>query len=215
VNRRDAKVDVIRVCRWLSQRALVAADDGSVSVRISAHRLLITPQGQNMERLQPDELALIDLKRRRPTNHRRPSRSLNLHLAVYACREDIRALILSQPPAATAFAVAGIPLVQPAIPEMVLNVGAVPMAPYGTPYTDLAIQTITPLVENHDAVLLKNRGLLVLGTDLSDAVDTLERTEKAASVLLGAKALGQIDLLSGSQVQELMELRTHLALRGR
>lgn len=215
MTRKDARVDIIRVCRWLSQHALVAADDGSVSARISAHRLLMTPQGQNMEWVQPDDLALIDLQRKRSTNRRRPSRSLNLHLAVYACRDDIRALILAQPPAATAFAVAGIPLVQPAIPEMVLTVGAVPIAPYGTPYTDLAIQTVTPLVENHDAVLLKNRGLLVLGTDLSDAVDTLERIEKAASVLSRAKALGQVDLLSGAQIQELMELRTHLALRGR
>lgn len=215
VKDQDIRTELIEVCRWLAQRAFVAADDGSVSAKVAPDQILITPRGRSLGRLTPDQLVQCHLGEEKFGGEAEPSPALRLHLAVYLQRKEIVAAIQAQPQAATAFSVAGIPLVQPVLPEMVLTLGSVPMVEYATPFTAEAAQAIGELILGHDALLLKNRGVLTVGLDLVDALQKLERVEQLASVLLAAKSLDHIDLLSGNQVNKLLALREGLNLRGR
>jgi L-fuculose-phosphate aldolase len=144
-----------------------------------------------------------------------PSPAFRLHLAVYRQRKEISAVIDAQPPAATAFAVAGIPLIQPVVPQTVLTLGSVAVTKYAPPYTEEAARAIDGLIQRHDALLLKNRGLLTIGTSLMGALQNMERVEHLASTLVAAKALDHIDILSGTQVKKLMALRKRMNLKGK
>ena len=206
--------DIIETCRWLAERAFVAADDGAVSARLSPDRLLITPRGASLDRLSPAELISTDLTGQNASGEGEPSPAVRLHLAVYTRRDDIQAVVHAQPPATTAFAIAGIPLVQPVLPETVLTLGTVPLARYATPFTATSARAVEELIGEHDAALLKNRGMLCAGVDLEDARQKLDRVEKLAEVLLKARSLDHIDLLSGKQVEDLMDLRNKLHLPG-
>jgi len=215
VKHRDVRTELIEVCRWLAQRAFVAADDGSVSAKAAPDQILITPRGKSLGRITPDQLIQCHLEEERLGGEVEPSPALRLHLAAYLQRTEITAVIQAQPPAATAFAVAGIPLVQPILPETVLTLGSVPMVSYATPFTAEAAQAIGQSILGHDALLLKNRGIVTVGLDLMDALQKLERVEQLASVLLAAKSLDHIDILSGNQVNKLLALRENLKLRGK
>ena len=208
------KREMIRICQWLAQRAFVAAEGGVVSTRVSRNQILITPRGRGLGWVSTEHLVLLDTEGQIVEGELEPSLSYRLHLTVYRQRREIAAAIQAQPPAATAFAVAGTPLVQPVLPQTVLTLGSVAVTKYAPPYTEEAARAIDDLIQRHDALLLKNRGLLAIGVSLMDALQNLERVEQLASTLLAAKALGHIDLLSGTQVKKLMALRERMNLKG-
>jgi len=211
----EIRAEMMKVCRWLSERTFVAADAGAVSARISPSQILITPRGQSLNWLVPEQLVPIDAIGHSAAEAIEPSPTLPLHLAVYRQRTDIQAVVLAQPPSATAFALSGIPLVHPALAETVLTLGSVPITGYATPYTEEAAASIGHAIQNHDALLLKHRGLLTVGLNLMDALQKLERVEQLATVLLAARSLDHIDLLPGAQVKKLMDLRARMKLGGK
>jgi L-fuculose-phosphate aldolase len=121
----------------------------------------------------------------------------------------------AHPPYATAFAVAGIPLDRNVLPEAVLTLGAVPLAPYGTPSTDEIPASIAPFVGESDVVLLSNHGALSFGPDLLAAYHRMETLEHTAFILYLSMGLGRVRTLPRAQVKKLMELREKLGIRGR
>jgi L-fuculose-phosphate aldolase len=211
----DIRDQMMAACRWLVRKSYMAGDDGALSCRDDQGHILITPRGRVLDWLKPEELVMVDGNGHPMEGGSSPPLSLELHLAVYRHRQDARAVLLAQPPTATAFAVASIPLVQPVIPEMVLTIGAVPLAPYTTPFSHQTAEAIGQLLNEHDALLLKNRGLLVLGSAVGEVLEKTERIENMARALLGAKSLGHVNILSAADIKELMALRRELNLPGR
>ena len=70
---------------------------------------------------------------------------------------------------ATSFAIAGIPLTQPIMPEAVIALGCVPIAEYGTPSTMEIPDNVEKYLPYYDAVLLESHGALTWSTDLTAA----------------------------------------------
>jgi len=116
---------------------------------------------------------------------------------------------------ATGFAVAGIPLAQCVLPEVVLTVGAVPVAEYGTPSTEEVPESIKKYIQDYDAFLLANHGALTVGPDVITAYHRMETIEHFAQITLVAMQLGRINVLSDEQVQKLMQVREKLGIKGR
>ena len=56
----------------------------------------------------------------------KPSSELRLHLAVYAKRADVKAVVHAHPPTAVAFTLAGASLEQCVMPEVLLYIGTIP-----------------------------------------------------------------------------------------
>ncbi|MEW5784738.1 MAG: class II aldolase/adducin family protein [Bacillota bacterium] len=140
---------------------------------------------------------------------------LKMHLDVYKHRPDVRAVLHAHPPTATAYAVAGIPLDRPILPEIVITLGAVPIAKYGTPSTDEIPLNVREHLEKHDAVLLENHGVLTLGTDVYDALYKMENIEHFARVWLIARQLGGERELPPGEVEKLLQVRQNLGISGR
>ncbi len=86
----------------------------------------------------------------------------------------IKAVCHAHPPHGTAFAVAGLAIDQPILSEVILTLGCVPLASYGTPSTDELTEAMQPLVKHHNALLMANHGAVAYGEDLWQAWDRLE-----------------------------------------
>ena len=69
-------------------------------------------------------------------------------------------MVHAHPSFATSFAIAGIPLKQPIMPEAVIALGEVPIAEYGTPSTDEIPDRLEKYLPYYDAVLLESHGAL-------------------------------------------------------
>ena len=89
-----------------------------------------------------------------------------MHLLIYRERPDVKAVCHAHPPHGTAFAVAGLAIDQPILSEVILTLGCVPLADYGTPSTDELTDAMQPLVKHHNALLMANHGAVAYGSDL-------------------------------------------------
>ena len=211
----DAKNALVEIGRRLWQRGFVAGNDGNLSVRLPEDRLLATPTGVSKGFLAPDMLVQTDLDGRVLSGERQPSSELKLHLEVYRHRPDVGAVVHAHPPFATAFSVAGCPLDRCVLPESVLTMGAVPIAPYATPSTAEIPDSIRPFVQRCDAVLLANHGAVTWGKTLQEAWFKMEQLEMTASILHKARQLGPVQGLSPEAVDKLRAGRETLGLPGR
>src|SRR5690554_8217635 len=97
--------------------------------------------------MNPDMIIRVDMAGNKLEGEMKPSSELKLHLEVYRQRPDVRAVLHAHPPVATAFAVAGIPLDRPVLPEIVITLGTIPIAQYATPSTEELPATGRPYLE--------------------------------------------------------------------
>ena len=104
------RADIVEIGRRVHERGYVASNDGNISVRLDDDRLLTTPTGVSKGFMTPDMMVMTDMKGTKLAGDRNASSELLMHLAVYEHRPEIRAVVHAHPPAATGFAVAGIPL---------------------------------------------------------------------------------------------------------
>jgi L-fuculose-phosphate aldolase len=129
-----------------------------------------------------------------------------MHLFIYKEREDVNAIIHAHPPFATSFAVAGLSLEEYVLPEVIVNLGKIPLAKYATPSTDEVPMSIQPLVKSHDAFLLQNHGAVTLGANLKEALYKMEKLEHYAMIILLARILGGEKVLSPEDISKLSEI---------
>jgi L-fuculose-phosphate aldolase len=205
---RDRRRDICKVGRWMYQRGLVVACEGNLSVRLDSGRILVTPSGACKGRLAPKDLLITDLSGMVVYGTGQPSSELQMHLLYYRSRPDVRAVCHAHPPTATGFAAAGRALEGAVLPEVVVGLGKIPLAPYGTPGTWELCAGLEPLVPKHDAILLENHGVVTCGHDLDTAYQRLETVEHFARILLTAEALGGPHLLSRRETQKLIAARS-------
>ncbi len=208
-NEAQLRNDIVEVGRRLWVRGFVASNDGNISVRLDASRLLMTPASVSKGFMTPDMMVITDLEGNLLAGApgRKPSSETQMHLVVYRNRPDVQAVVHSHPPLSTGFAVAGIPLDRAVLAEVVTTLGSIPIAEYGTPSTMELANAVEPYVRLHDGLLLANHGALALGTDLFAAYYKMETIEHFAKISLVARMLGREHVLSKEEVTRLQALR--------
>lgn len=201
----DLRDAILDVCRRLHGGGLITATEGNVSAR-DGETIWITAGGVRKGELTRDGVVRVDVSGRVLEGRARPSSELPMHLAVYAVRSDVGAIVHAHPPHATAFAVAGIALDQPILAEAVLLMGAVPLVPYEPPSTEALARAVGDTSQRAEAVLLQNHGAVALGETLARALERMETVEHLARVSLLARLLGGARPLSVARVEALLSL---------
>jgi L-fuculose-phosphate aldolase len=212
---REHRKDIVEIGRRMWEKGFVVATDGNISVKMADDRILTTPSGVSKGHMRPEEMVVLNSSGVKISGEKNPSSEFRLHLAVYAERPDVFAVIHAHPPVATAFTIAGISLAQCVIPEVVFTLGSIPTTEYATPTTDEGPKVIRKLIHDHDALILDRHGTVTVGPDIFDAYKKLEKVEHAAEVTLAARQLGKVKTLPPEEVQKLLSVRQKLGLPGR
>lgn len=199
--------EICRVGRWMHAGGYAVANEGNLSVRLEEGRILVTPAGVCKGRLAWKDLVVTDLNGKVVCGTGRPSSEMMMHLLYYRSRPDVRAVCHAHPPTATGFAAAGRALEEAVLPEVIVCLGRIPLAPYATPGTWELCASLEPLVPNYDAILLENHGVVTCGQDLASAYERMEIVEQFARVMLTAESLGGPHLLPRTEVQKLIAAR--------
>lgn len=204
--------DICAVGRWIFERGYVASTDGNISVRVDAGRILTSPTCLSKGMMTPDDLVVIDSNGAKLSGRRSPSSEIGMHLLIYQRRADVHAVCHAHPPTATGYAVAGIPLNRAILAEQIVALGCVPVARYGTPGTPELAAGIEPLLQDHDAILMANHGVVTYGPDLLTAFFRMDTAEHSARVALVSRLLGRQVLLSQEDVDKLLAARARYGL---
>lgn len=206
--------EIVVICRRLYERGLIAGQDGNVSVRLPGARVLVTPAGKSKIDVGVNDLVELSLDGTPRRGAPRASSEVRMHLRIYQRRPDVMAVVHAHPPTATGFAVAGEALVACVLPEVIFQVGQVPLLAYATPGTDALADSFEPYVRTHDAFLLANHGATTVGPTLLLAHQRMESLEHAARILLAARLLGRVNTLSADDVRSLEAARRAVGLGG-
>ena len=201
------RADIVEIGRRMYARGYTASNDGNISVRLGADRLLMTPKSVCKGFMTPDMMCITDLEGRKLEGERDPSSEMLMHLEVYRQRPDVQAVVHAHPPTATGFAVAGIPLDRAVLAEVLTTLGSIPIAAYATPSTRELPDAVRQYIHAHDGMLLANHGALTVGSDLYVAYYKMETVEHFAKISLVARLLGRENLISRDEVMRLQELR--------
>lgn len=200
--------EIVRYSRWLFQHGFMPGTAGNLSALIDETRIVITPTGVCKGLLKSSDLVVVDRQGNLLEGTRKVTSELGMHLAIYEKRADVRAVVHSHPPIATAFACSSCALDEPLCQESVMTVGTVPLAPYATTGTKEVATSLCPFLLDHNAVLLENHGVVTYGKTLTEALLLMETVEHIAQVALVAHQLGRPRPLHPKQVQELRAART-------
>jgi ribulose-5-phosphate 4-epimerase/fuculose-1-phosphate aldolase len=162
---------------------------GHISVR-DGDIAYINDRGSSRISTRPDEIAAVRLADGGPLGDREPPSETPLHLAIYRARPDAGSVAHFHPRAATAFAVAGRPLI------VASNAGAwfggtIPV--YDDPElirNDALGRAVARVLGGARAALLRGHGAVVLGEDIPDCVTAALFLEESAERLMLAASLG-------------------------
>jgi L-fuculose-phosphate aldolase len=203
------RLAIVECGRILYERGLTTANDGNISIRLDARRVLLTPSGVCKGRMTPEDLLIVDLdgKILEPAadSSLAASSETPMHLEVYRIRADVRAVLHAHPVFATALTVAGMNLPDDVLPEVALTMNSVPTTAYARPSSDENAVVIRDLIRDHDALLLRQHGSLTVGRNLDEALIHLERIEHVAQVFWRAKLLGHVERIPPDEMAKLRQ----------
>jgi L-fuculose-phosphate aldolase len=205
-DRRD-RVAIVEFGKLLHASGFVAATDGNLSVRLSDDRILVTPTCICKGRMTASDMVVVDMEGTRVAGRRRVSSEIDMHLLIYRLRPEVRGIVHAHPPTATGFAASGLGLSSPLVCEVVVGLGSIPLARYGTPGTPELSDALEPLIPNHDAILMANHGVVAYGTSLESAYMKMETVEHFAKIALVTHLLGRAQPLGEKEVEKLHEVR--------
>lgn len=199
-----AKDLVLKTGAKMAGAGLVIGTWGNISQLVKKENLVvITPSGMPYSCLKMADIVVMDMEGRVLEGERRPSSEYMMHLEIYKKRPDVDAIVHTHSIYASALAVAREPI--PPILEDVAQIvgGAVPVAEYARAGTrELAVKAAVGINQSN-AVLLANHGVVGVGSNLDEALMVCQIVEKAAQVYIFSKVAGNPHVLPDSEVIEL------------
>jgi L-fuculose-phosphate aldolase len=205
---RQYRREIVLFGRMLHERGYVAAMDGNLSVRLDEGRILATPTAMCKGMMRPADMVIVDPEGHRLAGSRDVSSEIAMHLLIYRLRPDVGGIVHAHPITATGFAAAGLALNQPLVCEVVMGLGSIPLAKYGTPGTPELTDALAPLVPQYDAILMSNHGVVAYGSDLHQAYMKMETVEHFAQIALVTHILGRQQPLGDEELEKLIVARS-------
>lgn len=208
----EIRRELIRSSLELLESGLITGTAGNLSVRVG-EQIIITPSGAAYDRLEPEDLATVDIDGRiidvRGDN--RPSSETPLHLAVYR-GTDARAVVHTHSPFANA-----VGLVRDELPRVHYAIralgGRVRVAPYATFGTQELADNVMAAIEGRTGCILRNHGTVVYGTTLVEALDRAAKLEWVSALYWRAAQLGEPAELSDDDLELVKTQATNLGYR--
>ena len=199
----ELRIQIVDVMLQMEARGLNRGTSGNVSARFGGG-LLVTPSGVLPHDLSPETVVFVDANGNSPAGALRPSSEWRMHAGLYARRPDFGAVVHCHARHSTILACAGKSI--PPLHYMIAVSGKshVPLAPYH-PFGSLALaDAVAAAMDGGLACLMANHGLIAAAPRLDRALAIAEEIEEQAAVYWGTLAIGGPNLLTETQMTEVM-----------
>jgi L-fuculose-phosphate aldolase len=200
------KKEILQFAHLCYERNLLVAMDGNLSVKLPDGNILCTQAGCHKGLMTEDQLVIIDKNGKKLRGKGQPTSEMAMHLACYAARPDIKAVIHAHPPTSIAFTIASVSMAHCVLPEVVLTLGTVPTLPYATTGTESLAEMVGETAKDFDAMLMDRHGAVCLGSDLLEAFCRLETMEHTANITKMARDMGQVKTLPPEEASKLRKM---------
>jgi L-ribulose-5-phosphate 4-epimerase len=203
--------EVWRLHQELPKNGLVTWTGGNVSGRDAETGLVaIKPSGLRYEVLRPEHLVILDLEGRVVEGELKPSSDAASHLYIYRHRADVRGVVHTHSPYATAFAALGKPIPVYLTAQADEFGGPIPCGPFALIGGEEIGRVVVESIGTSPAILLKNHGVFTVGKTPEAAVKAAVMVEDIARTVWLALQLGQPDEIPASEVAKLHQRYTNV-----
>ncbi len=200
----DLRAALVAACRELTRRDLSHGTSGNIGLRRDDRRFFISPSAMPYDAIECDDVPLMDLDGRWFGRHR-PSSEWRFHRDIFKTRTEIRAIVHTHSRSATALACTGRGI--PAFHYMVAVAGGfdIRCAPYHTFGTQDLSDAVLTALQDRQACLLANHGVIAVGADLPAALALAGEVENLAAQYCAALASGQVHILDDIEMRRVIE----------
>jgi L-fuculose-phosphate aldolase len=198
---RDSRLEeLVRYARAMSDSGLVVGTAGNISIRLD-DEIVITPTSVPYDRIEVDDLCLLDLDGAQTDGRRRASSETPLHTQIYRTTDAVAVVHTHSTYATT---VACVSDVLPAIHYSIHRFGGdtVPVADYERFGSDALADAVARALRDRRGTLLRNHGAVTYGSSLAEAYDLAVLLEWLAQVYWQATQLGEPRLLTAAEIAE-------------
>ena len=202
------RAEVVRVARLLRERGLAIGTSGNVGARLDDGRIAITPSTMDYDEMTADDIVIVGADGSPSEGRHRPSSELHLHVAVFAARPEVKAIVHTHSPFATTFGAARreIPAVHYVLALLVApGRDRLRVAPYATFGTEELARNAAATLGDDNAVLLANHGAIAVAGSLSSALSRAERVEELAMLAWRADQISGATLLDAEELDRVRD----------
>jgi len=197
---REARRIMCELIHRAYDQKLFTSTEGTFSRRLGDNSFLITPYNVDRKYIEPEDIVRIDNSKRE--KEKLPSRSVNLHKAIYEKHPEINSVIIAHAPNIMAFSVTDVDFDSRTIPESYILLRNIPKLPYGSVFMDTD-KLADIFVPKTPIILVKNDCIIATGNSLINAFDRLEVAEYSAKAIIACKRLGDIVAIDDEKIADL------------
>lgn len=199
------KNDILYWSKRLYQKGMSPATSGNISTK-TKKGILISASGTCLNDMDENDVVLIDYEGNIKEGNKKPSSEKDMHCSIYTQRDDINAIIHCHCPVITAFAVAGVEITKPILPDFALLYDKVPIVPYYCPSSIELADVVGKYFEKYNVVLLKNHGVVMGSDTLQNAFYALEALRAYCETYFGAEVLGGAKPIAKKEIAKIKKL---------
>ncbi len=198
----ETREEILYWCRESVRTGLNFNTQGNISVRLPEHdAIVITPSGVRYDVLTPEQMCVVSYDGEVIEGDLFPSTETDVHLAHYAARPDVNAIVHTESTYVNVLGALG-KEIEPVLLNMVLYAkGTVPVMPFEfSTNREFGERSAATLGHDVNAVVWANHGLIAVGADLAGAFKVAVAVEENAQVLHQALLLGEPRVIQLSDV---------------
>ena len=192
------KKELIYWAHFLNQKGLVAVKSGNISWRVDRDKILITSHNSYLGYLEEKEILLVDASGGILEGEGKLTSEQVLHLSIYKKFDDTKVVVHAHSPYTTAFFYYFDRLEEFSY-ETKFYLGDVGAIVQTTP-TVTELKPVLNALEKNNIVVLKNHGVVSIGSSFKETVSLIELLEEQAKVNLLTKSLAQQPMSQESEV---------------
>lgn len=200
----ETRRQIVEYGRRMLRAGLTTGSGGNLSVLSAPDNLIaISPSGLDYESTTVEDVVVVDRQGQKREGSRKPSSELDFHLALYAARPDIGAVVHTHSVYATTMACLHWEI--PAVHYLVAFSGnKVPLAPYALFGSAELAEKVVSGIGSLNAVLLANHGLVAVGPGLAAAFNVADEIEFVARLYYQARSLGEPVLVNDDEMDRVI-----------
>lgn len=193
---------VVEYGKKLIGSGLTKGSGGNISIYNRQERLIaISPSGLDYFQTKIEDIVIINIDGEIIDGSLKPSSEVGMHLEFYKNRKDVNAIVHTHSKYATAISCMGWDL-KPVHYLIGLAGTTIKCAKYATYGSSQLAQNALEAMEDRNAVLLANHGLIAISSNIEAAFSIAEHLEFVSEIYCITKSLGQPNILSNDQMDE-------------
>ncbi len=202
----DVRQKIIDLCLEMNSSGLNQGTSGNISARHKGY-MLITPSGVPYDQLKPEHIARLSLDHDRYEwkGPFKPSSEWHFHRAILQAKPSLNAVVHTHSMYSSILSIARKNI--PACHYMIAAFGgnSVRCADYATFGTETLSANVLTAMQDRNACLLANHGMIAAGADLDKAMWAAIELETLAKQYYHACLLGGMQILPDSEMATVVE----------